>query len=371
MKNKILRKTCLAISTALLGLSLGSCSMFFEQDSVNTTISSIGQETDEKTGDLVVTIYWTDEEKEPMTIRVPRGTVGRDGVGIANVLAEITEDGMVKLTIIYTDSNMNPSVFEFPISIGEDGKGIESVEVGNDADGNLTIAFVYSDGSKSQTISIPSGVGITSIDLLKEEDGVTTYIINLSDGTNMTFDIKNGVGIASVVYDESNSTETVYALKVIYTDGTSEIVFLDRPSISKWYTGNGEPTSSLGKNGDYYLDRVSGGVYYKENDAWSFLFSMKGSSVSDNINYTVSFNANGGDFVNASSVNLSDTRSYLVSKGNYIDLSRDDLKVEKTGYKFDGWWTCPDHSEDPNAGHFTNLTPVMGNLTLYANWTAI
>lgn len=371
MKNKILKRTSLILASALMGISLASCSLFFEQSEPAGAISSIVQSTDEETGDLIVTIYFADETKEPMTIIVPQGTKAKDGVGIANVIAELIDDGFVRLTIIYTDSNVDPSVFEFPISVGEDGRGVDSVELGNDAEGALTITFVYSDGTKSQPISIPSGVGITSIELLEEKDGVTTYIINLSDGTNMTFDIRNGVGIEEVVYDEANSTETAYALKVIYSDGTSQIVFLDKPSVSKWYCGNGEPAENLGKDGDYYLDRVSGGVYYKENNRWSFLFTMKGAGSSESVSYTVTFNANGGEFVNSSSVNLSDARSYLVSKGNYVNLSGDDLKVQKTGYKFDGWWTCQDHSEDPNSGHFTNLTPVMGDLTLYANWVAI
>lgn len=372
MKKNLLKRICLGMTGSLLALSLGACSMFFEETNAGA-ISEITKVTDSTTGDVIVTIYFTDESKEPIVVTIPQNISGSEGVGIANIISE-TSDSYVTITIIYTDSNKTPTVITVPVNQAQDGRGVQTVEFTTDEDGNVSFKFVYTDGTESDEIKMPSGkdgVGIESFELYSYENGVYIYKVKFTDGNVDYLQLKDGNGVTSIAFDETQSTETEYALTITYDNGTSDTIMLPKPLTNKWYCGNGEPSVSLGSNGDYYLDRVSGGVYYKENNIWSFLFSMKGTGSAEAINYTVSFDVNGGEYVNASSVNLSDVRSYLVSKGSYVNLSGDDLKVTRTGYRFDGWWTCPDHSEDPNAGHFTNLTPVMGNLTLYANWTAI
>ncbi|MCQ2797188.1 MAG: InlB B-repeat-containing protein [Bacilli bacterium] len=373
MKKNLLKKLCLGMAGSLVALSLVSCSMFFEGETGGGTVSEITKVTDSTTGDVIVTIYFTDESKEPIVVTIPSKISGSEGVGIANIISE-TSDNFVTITIVYTDSNKTPTVITVPINQPEDGKGVKDVEFSTDDDGNVTFKFVYTDGSESDEIKMPSGkdgVGIKSFTLHSYENGVYIYKVEFTDGDVQYLQLKDGKGVASVMFDSALSTETEYALSITYDDGTVETIMLPKPLTNKWYCGNGAPDSTTGMNGDYYLDRVTGGVYFKENNAWSYLFSMKGSGSSESMSYTVAFNANGGEYVNSSSVNLSDTRSYLVSKGNYVNLSGDDLLIAKAGYKFEGWWTCPDHTVDPNAGHFTNLTPVMGNLTLYANWSAI
>ena len=38
---------------------------------------------------------------------------------------------------------------------------------------------------------------------------------------------------------------------------------------SIWFSDLGPPISSLGKNGDYYLNRTNGDVYFKEGGVWA------------------------------------------------------------------------------------------------------
>ena len=49
-----------------------------------------------------------------------------------------------------------------------------------------------------------------------------------------------------------------------------------------------------------------------------------------------------------------------------MNLDNNELKVKREGFVFNGWRT--DAEITANSGHFTNLTPVSSNLTLYANW---
>jgi len=35
-----------------------------------------------------------------------------------------------------------------------------------------------------------------------------------------------------------------------------------------WHKGDIEPSNAIGKSGDFYLDRVTGNVYTKDNGIW-------------------------------------------------------------------------------------------------------
>ena len=47
---------------------------------------------------------------------------------------------------------------------------------------------------------------------------------------------------------------------------------------SVWYSGNGEPSSDLGINNDFYLNNLNGDVYKKESDTWNYQSTLTGSS---------------------------------------------------------------------------------------------
>ncbi len=55
---------------------------------------------------------------------------------------------------------------------------------------------------------------------------------------------------------------------------------------SSFLTGNGEPTPSLGKDGDTYLDLLTYKLYSKSNGTWSFIGSLKDESSSRSVDET-------------------------------------------------------------------------------------
>lgn len=67
------------------------------------------------------------------------------------------------------------------------------------------------------------------------------------------------------------STGWVYKIRIKGTDGTNGT------NGSKWYEGEGAPSSELGTNGDYYLDTSTGDIYAKTDGAWSIRGNIGGS----------------------------------------------------------------------------------------------
>lgn len=52
---------------------------------------------------------------------------------------------------------------------------------------------------------------------------------------------------------------------------------------SKWYNGEGAPSTSTGINGDYYIDDLTGDVYNKQNNTWSIALNIKGPAGADGV----------------------------------------------------------------------------------------
>lgn len=50
---------------------------------------------------------------------------------------------------------------------------------------------------------------------------------------------------------------------------------------SKWYNGEGAPSTSTGIDGDYYIDDLTGDVYNKQNNTWSVALNIKGPAGAD------------------------------------------------------------------------------------------
>lgn len=365
MKQKALIKLLLA-----LGLSFGSLascsSSFFGDNSDALQIDSISSNLVDSTGETLVTITYKNEDVDPLVLRIPAGLSGKDGVSISSIVPIVNSDNSISLTITYSDSSVTPTVLTIPS--GKDGVSVTGVDVSIDDNKNTIIAFTYSNGTKSDNITIPHGVdgiGITSItSTMSEDESIITFTITTSDGKEYSFDVENGkkgAGIYSVEYNEDKSTSSTYVLDIVYTDGSMDSVNFPRPQSTIWLYGTSEPSSSIGNNGDFYIDISSGEIFIKENDNWVAKFSIKGSgSSSEVVRYNVIFDANGGTFASGSATSI------RVEKGTCLELS-DFPTVTKEGYEFNGWYTS---LTDVNSGQFTDLTPVVKNVTLYAKWVA-
>ena len=116
-------------------------------------------------------------------------------------------------------------------------------------------------------------------------------------------------------------------------------------------SGSGEPASSLGKDGDSYIDIATWNYYVKENGTWVLKGNIKGADV-DVVYHTVSFDSNGGDQT---------YESQTIKHGEKVSKPTDPTRF---GYEFLYWsyqgevWSFVGHS-------------VTENMTLTANWSEI
>ena len=365
---KFNKKRMFIIGSLLIATTFGtSCSAFFGDDGylITSTSTSLNEN-----GDTVLTINFSSEEQKPLTITIPKGISGKDGVGIAAIVPSIQGD-KVKITIKYTDATLQDTVIEVPVVQGKDGKGIQEVNVGKDELGNTTIKFIYTDGTEGDLITIPKGIdgnGIVSILPTKRDEvaKTTTYEITFTNGEKTTFvvkDGKDGISILEITYNESDSNDFEYALKVTYSDGYTNIIKLPKPQANTWHNGTSDkPSNDLGKNGDFYLNIVNGNVYLKENGGWSFRFSIKGGDTAKVETGVVVFN-----YVDDSGKEQMEFASGVIGK----TLEIEKIPVLKGGTKkFKGWYSTK--QEDPysvNAGKFTNLSVITSDvLQVYAWW---
>ena len=360
----------LGLGLVISSISLSSCSAFFGGDE-GYLISDMTTITDEE-GNTIVTITFDDEEVDPLIFTIPKGLTGE---GIDHVTSELSSDKTrVILTIYYSNDELEPTKIEVPIINGVDGVGISNVIVGKDELGNTTIQFVYSDETTSDVITINKGTDGVGIDRIEQkEDKLNNRIIITVYYTNDTSNelyiplSKDGIGIKEITTSDDGEN---YILHIVFSDDSTSDVTLKKPLATFWYSGKGLPQPSLGNDNDFYFDENNGDIYKKINGTWNFIFSRSGSGVSETITYKVTFNANGGKWRYVDGTNIEESevkdKTITINKGEYINLNDPQYEVYLDGYTFDGWWT--DKEINPNSGHFTTLTPVMSDLTLFAKW---
>ena len=349
----------LALSTMCLGMPmLNACSFFRSNNNGENGIKNIEVVQDEQ-GNAIITIHYTDSSKKPVTFTLPKGENGHDGAGIKKV--EYTQDqyGVTTVTISFTNA-LEPVSFTL-----QPGKSIADVKFEKDESDNTLIIFIDSDGNELSPITVfkgdtgEQGVGIISIIQNPHEDGSVTLSITLSDETMYYVDIpapKEGRGIESIV---SRKEGTKVILTVNYNDDTSEEVSFD--ATPSWTTGNSKPGDSYGYDGDYYFDISHDVIYIKENGIWTIAVDFNTNAAE----YSVIFDLN--DTTAEPAEFTTGTRSYVIRKGETFYSSNFDMPIPtRNGYTFGGWYT----SQTPNVTHgaFTNLTPVLSDMTLYAKW---
>lgn len=373
-RHHILKKCLLMTNMLFFSGGLVSCNSSFFGNSESVEIKSVTPTYDEKSGNTIITIAFVDEDVSPVTFSIPRGLSGKDGVGIQDVSAKMSDDKKnVELTIKYTDTSVKDTVLTVPYL------GISNVEVSLDEEtGNTDIVFCYTDGTKSQKISIPKGkdgdpgedgIGIKSF-VVETVDGVTTVTVTFTDSDKMpsqSFIIKDGTSIDHIESVESDDPSK-YVLKIVYSDGFSHLVEFDKPADGKdanrWYSGSSNPDENPdvadAAIGDFYIDHLTGKVYQKEADGWKFRFGMKSdATTTDKETYYVYFDPGEG-FINGSHA----VTSTFVTEGKCVPLSLIPTPTLE-GYTFEGWYT---DSDNPNSGKFTDMSVVTQELHLQAKY---
>lgn len=333
-------------------LFLSACSAFVGEDGV--LIKEITAKANED-GSTLITITFADDTPE-VTFTIPKGEQGEEGlagVGISSI-----EEKDNKLIVTLTDGKVN----EIPLNL-EDILNISSTY--NLEDNETVITIETTKGSYE--FKLKDALGIK--DVISSVDGATgntIVVIEMTDGSTKELTIpkgdkgEDGRGILSILNSE---TATSYILTVTYTDETYEEFAFTKPISTKWYSGSGAPNNlSMGilpNDGDFYFDKANFRFYQYQGSpyyTWNLVADLGLSG--DTCQIIFNAVANGGEIISGSNTITCDY-------GSYVSLASIPLAY-KEGYTFVGWYTTQDGNNNVNAQKFTDLTPVLGNLTLYA-----
>ena len=350
-------------STALLigASSLSSCGAFFSDPNAGSLISQIKTTTLEN-GNTKVTIIFEDEYKDPVEFIIPRGEDGVSGNGISDITSTPSEDGTHTIvSISFTDEGYSDRTFTV-----KNGVSLSKVESFVDEEtGKYMLKVIFTDGTESEPFEMPRGKdgnGIISYEHEEKEDGsqVLTFKFSQSEDVVVTVPApSDGRGIKNIVSSESDE---MYILTITYSDDKEETITFNKPVPAKWYSGAGEPGFNFGEVGDYYLDTDHNDIWAKEYSGWI----LKVDFVSDEDTYKITFNLNDSEDAKARMPGYES--EYFIKRGDYFSTSVKAPLPSPTrdGYTFDGWYTSAVIT--PTTGHFTELTPVFGEITLYAKW---
>ena len=413
----------------LLFFTLAGCGSFFgEEEAVG--IASI--ETEElEDGSIKLIINYTDEEMLPLEVVIPKGEMGVKGNGIKDIQRKEGDDDSDNITTIvvtYTDTALPSVEFDIPhgteieqiLVVDKEGYEIKSDENGNnyrvDEEGNSIeeegkfyngtryLKIVYtelesseSDTKKSELFELPqgqSGQDGNGIEYIKggrintdgsieegrlNDDGSITIqfkYTQVSDVQNIT--IPSNKAIVDIKAIPSNGNE--YILQIKYNtfneDGSQEIseIKFEKPQVTQWLSGEGEPLDFRGNIGDFYYDEIGNDIWRKyqvlggidpNEGYWKLIVSLG----EETKKCKVTFNVNGGlfNFGELKDPN-SEPQTYALIAGTYFyasDKSFPDV-YHPDGLQFLGWYTTDKIL--PTTTKFTDLTIVNTDITLYAIW---
>lgn len=371
MKNKIIAFLC----SIFMIFSISGCSFTADETLEISTLTT--KLLDD--GTTMVMITYTDETLEPLVFYIPKGDEGEKGE-TGNGIKEIKEEvdpktGDVILTIYFTDEEMEPISYTLKNGVSITNITTEEVE------GKTYLTVHYSDGTDSEPFEIPKGDkgedgrGIIFYEKIDNEDGSTSLRFVFSDETEMTVEIpapekgEDGRGIAGIVgYEDGN----LYYITFYFTDDSEpQTIEFSKPAApNTWLTissGKG-PDSSLGKNGDYCYDTVANAIYHKDGGSWILLVDFDDVETT----HTVKFDVNADDAYLVDGFGFSS--SYELTRGSTFyaytkETGRLMPVAARPGYKFIGWYSSSELTV--NSGKFTDLTPIYSDMTLYAQWSEI
>lgn len=360
-----------------LSITLSSCSLFGGADEglmIERVESTMGEN-----GSTLVTMYFTDEDVEPLTFEIPRGEtgeigpIGATGLGIKEITSRQSEDGLnTILTIVFTSEDVPNQEITVP-----NGVSVADVTLKYYPDEETyTFEFTMSNGDvfETETFEKPKdGIGIASVEKTTDDDGNIIITITYTDSsmgqngqTVITIPYKNGEdgrGITSIV---GTQLDNLYYITVFFNDGSSEQLNpIEIPSTTQWLYGYGAPNSiisSQAKRGDYYFDQENYIIYFYDGSNFVEIINLtENNQITKQC--TVTFDPNGGRFI-------SDTiGKIVVPAGSTISLASIPL-CAKDGYSFKGYYTTPEGPLNPLSGNLTDLTPIYSDVTFYAYYEA-
>lgn len=363
-----------------LSITLSSCSLFGGTDEglmIERVESTMGEN-----GSTLVTMYFTDEDVEPLTFEIPRGEtgeigpIGATGLGIKEITSRQSEDGLnTILTIIFTSEDVPNQEITVP-----NGVSIVSPVSSYDPETNITtVYFILSDGTDTSANPIQiengkDGIGIADINQETDDEGNIIITITYTDpsmGENgqtvITIPYKNGEdgrGISTIL---TNTIDNVFYVTIFYTDNTSqELDPIPLPQVNKWISGHGAPNNLVIQEsiqGDYYFDLDNYIIYMFDGTNFVEIINLTlDNTVTKQC--TVTFDPNGGYF------STQTLGKIQVKYGSTIDIASIPY-CAKEGFSFAGYYTTPEGPANPLSGKLTDLTPIYSDITFYAQYEEI
>lgn len=126
-------------------------------------------------------------------------------------------------------------------------------------------------------------------------------------------------------------------------------------------TGTGVPSSTLGNDGDSYIDTATWDYYVKVNGSWIKIGNIKGADGSDGSHteetFTVTYYPNGGALPQGYE------ETVTVAWGDTLDLPTPTYE----NHTFDGWFI----NEGSGYRQWYSTDAVFADLDLYAQWTEV
>lgn len=298
-----------------------------EEQGTTNSITGISYKSSDDGKKTIVTVKFSDGTSDDF--EVP------NGVSVTSISYE-TIAGVAKMIVNYSDGSKD----ELPVIKGEDGIGIDKIEADDtDPTGKVKITFYYTNGNTYE-VTLPAP---------KEgEKG-------------------KGISSMSVLDDVENN---VYKMTVVYSDGSVQNFPLAKPAVVAWHLVNGKPADGFGKHGDFAFDQGNSKIYLNTNGIWDTVANLATS-----INrYQIEFNLNAPNDATAklpvgyNIIHYANEGTYFWSSENLNPIAGVP-EPTRDGYTFVGWYREPGDLS-PTDGKFTDLTPVFGNLYLYAHWEA-
>ena len=348
---------------------LAGCGFLKDDTKKGTGIKSIVQEVDEK-GDYYIVITYDDKSMKPVSIPLPKGEDGEDGIGIDRIEYNTDEDTHITTIKIFFEHDAYDPV-EFTISPGRviDGTNLvpEIDEETGEPTGNKILTFIYRTGDvyeESDPILIEKGDTGNGIESITSEDGADNKIIVtviMTNGDESKFEVPAGNGIDYINVQQEDSEDGMtseYVLYIHYTNGNVERVPF--PRAATWESVNEKPQNSHGYDGDFAFDTENDIIYQKQNGQWVPIVEFDTGAQE----CTITLNKNASD---ARFATVQDSYPIVVNKGQTLYQVHKLLPTPiRDGYTFGGW--CPYSEYTVNHGIFDELTVVTCDITLYAYW---
>lgn len=328
---------------------------------------------EEKDGTIKMVISYTDEELANDEFILPRGVTG-NGIKSIFTYESLDKTGIV-IRVNYTDETIEPT--EFTLLHGKngaDGISIAGIETTvNEETGETTVTITYTDEEKEPvSFTIPKGEkgrGILSIEKTSSDELNDVYTITFTDNTTTTYTISNGKDGKDGIYITDiigTTTSTEYIVKFIFSDKTTKEITLEKPATNKWISGSSFPKVDVGNDNDYYFDTYHKIIYTKRDGVWTLVISFNDSQETYKVIFNLNDKTDGGP--EASMPDGFDLPYCYIQRNTYFKQNGyGNIPVPtREGYTFLGWYTTK--TIGPTSGVLTDLTPILSDLELYAQW---